>query len=147
MAALPSVAQTLPLAYDTAPMRESFPSRTFSCTRVFTGKILTACQHGTPVAGTVLLLPMHSASGVSPALCVGGAGTPYSPTPSVDEESCRLGVAEFSDLVFASRTTSSEDDVPSAVKTARELTKYSVPLPLVANWSVPGEIAGIALKI
>ncbi len=90
-------------------------------------------------------MPRHCASGAVPVICRPGAGTPYSPTPTVDAESCRLGDAVFSELVFESFQTTIEFDVPSFVKTARELTKYSVP-PFVVSNCVAGVAAGMTLK-
>ena len=80
------------------------------------------------------VLPMHVASGVLPGRCVGGAGTPYSSTPTSEKLRCGLGDGESSERVLERLQTTSEVEVPSSVNTARELTKYSVPPP------EPGEV-------
>src|SRR5579862_512875 len=87
----------------------------------------------------------HCDSGAVPFICRAGAGTPYSPTPTVDALSDRLGDAVLSELVFASFHTTMEFDVPSSAKTARELVKYSVP-PFDVSYCVPAVAAGMTLK-
>ena len=128
-------------------MRESSGSRTFSVT--VTGPVNPSpsrLQHGSPVTGGAsAVLPMQVASGMLPAFCEGGAGTPYSSVLTSENVRWRSGVDENSDLVFDRFHETIEVAVPSFVNTARELTKCSVPPPEPSNWS-SGVTAGITEK-
>src|SRR4029079_13389284 len=143
VAAVPSVTQSCPFANETPPTRESLPSRTFSLTCARPLNRPTACQHGTPVAGMSCWLPTQVASGTGPGFWLGAAGTAYGRTSTVAVVSARFGEDVLRMLVFLSFWTTSDDDVPLSVNTARELARYSVPPFAEAN-CVPGLTAGIA---
>ncbi len=88
---------------------------------------------------------MHWLSGRSPAFCVARGGTAYWVTGITDTERPGDGVAVFSDAVLVIVHCRIWLLVPSSLKTAFELRKYSLPL-FTVEYVVPGTDAGQTVK-
>src|SRR3954468_12945463 len=131
--AVSSAPQTLPFAYITCCIRESFEFRL----AVGPPKLALLWVAMPAIAvlqfGMTTVSPTQSNNGRFPAGCVARGGTAYVSTATVEIDRLGAGDAVLSDAAFVIVHNRMELLVPSSEKTALELRKYSVPPLSVLN--------------
>src|SRR3954463_3358136 len=143
--AVSSAPQTLPFAYITCCIRESFAFRL----AVGPPKLALLWVAMPAIAvlqlGIMTVSPTQSDSGRLPAGCVARGGTAYVSTGTSERNMLADGDVVFNEEVFVIDHRRMELLVPSSENTALELRKYSVPPLSVLNW-FPGLTAGQTVK-